>query len=87
MNLADLSRAEKEALYKKKTTELQRRWGNPLDGDWKFVKEITDDVLEKHIRDTQGQIAFEVWWSVLSSIVSIALGMVGLLLFGLKQIF
>lgn len=92
MNFQKLSREQKEALYIEKMTKLQRHWGNPIDDDWGYIKEFTDEQLNAGITDTIGQLRFEMplaWvkrFFVLIGIIFIALGIVGLLLFGIRQI-
>jgi len=87
------SRNEMEALYIKKMTELQTRWGNPLDGTWDFVRQYTDEELQKGIDDTISQLRFEKTWGGLWAVVAIViggfvlLGIIGLLVFGIRQIF
>ena len=93
MKLKKLSRKEKENLYDKKMDELQAIWRNPLDQGRGDFSELTDDQLEKGIKDTIGQIRFERGLRILKKIilipiiVFIILGVVGLLLFGLRQLF
>ena len=93
MNIQKLSRKEKEKLYIEKETELQLHWKNPLSSDWNFIKEWTDSELEKNIKDAISQLKFEKNISIIKTIFSfliiifILLGIFGLLLFGIKQIF
>ena len=93
MNIQRLSRKEKEDLYIQKMTELQRRWQNPVDGDWDFVQEMTDDKLDESIKDTVGQLKFEKVTDGTGVIVSyvikgfVLLGVIGLLFFGVRQLF
>jgi hypothetical protein len=87
-----LSRKDKEALYIEKMTELQRLWGNPIDSNWDF-SDWPDDRLDKALRNTIGQIRFEKNWSGMTTTVTtflsifVILGIIGLLLFGIKQLF
>ena len=87
-----LSRKEKEELYIQKMTELQTRWGNPIDDNWNF-SDWTDHQLDKGLEDTIGQLNFEKGLSFLKKVVLypiyifIALGIIGLLLFGVRQLF
>ena len=87
-----LSREEKEKIYKVKMTELQIRWGNPINNDWNF-SDWTDEQLQKSLDDTIGQLRFEKVLSIFSGIFKfiilgfIILGIMGLLFFGIKQIF
>ena len=53
-----LSRSEKEQLLVRKMTELQTRWGNPLDADWELNK-LTDERLDEVLADTIRQLRFE----------------------------
>lgn len=93
MNLARLPREEREKLYAKKMTELQRRWGNPIDDDWSALAEWPDDALNKGIKDTIGQLRFEKVYDGINKLIHygikgfIFLGIFGLLLFGIKQLF
>jgi len=88
-----LPREEKEALYIRKMTELQTRWQNPIDGDWQFVKDMTDEQLDTSLNDTLGQLRFEKVTGGFGKTVKFAiavfvtLGVLGLLLFGIRQIF
>jgi len=93
MNLARLPREEREKLYAKKMTELQRRWGNPVDEDWEELKDWPDDALNRGLQDTISQLRFEKFWSGFSTVFDwmiksiIFLGIAGLLLFGIRQLF
>ncbi|MDP3764790.1 MAG: hypothetical protein Q8Q95_04200 [bacterium] len=86
-----LDRKEKEQLYIKKMTELQTRWGNPIDDDWN-LSEWTDKELDKGLADTIGQLRFEKSVSFLKKLflypiyIFIVLGIIGLLVFGVKQL-
>lgn len=73
--------------------ELQVRWGNRLDfGDWEFVKKWNDEELDRNLAETIGQLKFEKGLSAAKQIarivviVFVALGVIGLLLFGIKQL-
>lgn len=87
-----LSREEKEILYRSKMTELQTRWGNPLDNDWEFIKTWNDEELGSQLAETSGQLRFEKglsaakWTITIALFVVVALGLIGLLLFGIKQL-
>lgn len=91
MNLKNISRKEKEDLYIKKMTELQIRWKNPIDNDWDF-SDWTDEQLDKGLSDTIGQLRFEKFQSGFGGSISmivrifVAIGIIGLLIFGIKQI-
>lgn len=93
MNIKNLSREEKEKLYIKKETELQLRWGNPIDDDWRFIRGLKDEEIEKDIEDTIGQLKFEKSLSFIKIIlisvilIFVILGIIGLLIFGMKQLF
>ena len=92
MNIKNLSREEKEKLYIEKETELQLRWENPIDNDWRFIQGWKDKELGKNIEATVGQLKFEKSLSfikiVLASVILIfvILGIIGLLIFGMKQL-
>ena len=93
MDIKKLSREEKESLYIKEETKLQIHWGNPIDSDWDFIKEWPDDELEKGINDAVGQLKFERFFSSLWFIIKIffggfvIVGVIGLLVFGIRQLF
>ena len=93
MNINGLSREEKEKLYIEKMGELQIRWGNPTDSSWDFIHAWTDEELEQDIKDTISQLYFEKTLSVIKQIFLFAissiiiLGVLGLILFGVRQIF
>ena len=53
-----LSREEKEKLYIIKMTELQIRFGNPIDNDWDF-SDWTDEQLDRGLENAIGQLKFE----------------------------
>lgn len=88
-----MNRKEKEQLYILKMTELQRIWGNAIDDDWEHVKEFTDIRLDQAIKDTIGQISFEKSSGFIGGIVKfvifgfVGLGIIGLLAFGIRQLF
>jgi len=87
-----LSRKEKEQLYVRKETELQTRWGNPIPNDWE-INNLTDEQLDKLVADTIGQLRFEKVWDGMAAVIKTAvilfvtLGVIGLLLFGVQQLF
>ncbi len=56
--MRNLSREEKEKLYIEKMTELQVRWGNPVDNDYGF-NDWTDEQLGNGLDDIIGQLKFE----------------------------
>lgn len=90
-----LSREEKERLYIRRSNELQRIWKNPIDPNYdehRAVRELSDERLDELLRETVGQIRFE---KVLGAIrlaflgalaIFVGLGVVGLLIFGIKQL-
>lgn len=93
MNFKKISRQEKESLYIKGMTKLQIHWNNPLNSDWDFIKEWSDEELEKWIVSTVGQLKFENSLSIAGWVIKITiftfviLGIVGLLVFGIRQLF
>lgn len=93
MNLKRMPREERERLYAKKMTELQRRWGNPIDDDWSALKDWPDEALNKGIRETMGQLRFEKFYDGTNKTIHYAirgfifLGVLGLLVFGIRQLF
>jgi hypothetical protein len=92
MDIKKLNRKEKEQLYIEKMTKLQRHWKNPIDDDWDF-SDWTDEELNKGLEDTIGQLKFEMFfhrigWFIKAVVLSfITLGVIGLLVFGIKQLF
>ena len=92
MKLDKLSRKEKEELYDNKMNELQAIWGNPLDQGPADFSDWTDEQIEKGLRDTIGQIRFEKGLRILKKIITvpvvifIVLGVMGLLLIGIRQL-
>lgn len=94
MGMQNLTRQEREALYIKRATELQKHWGNPISPeDFDDIGELTDKQLDMLTNDAVGQMKFERWCSRIAGLISfviktfIFLGIAGLLLFGLKQLF
>ncbi|MDO8500110.1 MAG: hypothetical protein Q7S66_05675 [bacterium] len=93
MKLDQLSRKEKEELYDKKMDQLQAIWGNPPDQGSADFSDWTDEQLEKGLRDTIGQIRFEKGLKLLKKLILfpiyafVVLGIFGLLLFGIRQLF
>ena len=74
-------------------TELQIRWGNPIgDTDWDCIKEWDDAELDKSIAETIGQLRFEkalpvAKWIIIGPVILfVILGIIGLLLFGIRQL-
>lgn len=90
--IKDLTREEKEKLYIKKMTELQIKWGNPVDDEWDF-SDWTEEQLNKGLEDTIGQLRFEKGFAFLKKLfmyslyIFVCLGVLGLLVFGIKQLF
>ncbi len=88
-----MDREGKEKQYIVKMTELQLRWRNPVDGDWNFIKEWTEQELDSELSGTIGQLRFEktiyfIGQSLKYSLyVFVLLGVLGLLLFGIRQLF
>ena len=88
-----MTRKEKEQLYIQKMTELQTWWGNPVDGDWDFIETWTDEKLDSGLKETIGQLRFEKSGSIIKKVffvglyIFVALGVIGLLLFGIRQLF
>lgn len=88
-----ISREEKNRLYIQRMTELQRAWGNPIDDDWDFVNEATEEQLDKMLADVTGQLRFEKSTGLFGRMVKfgvltfITLGIIGLLVFGIRQLF
>lgn len=92
MNIKKLSRQDKEKMYIEKMTRLQLHWKNPIDDDWD-LSDWTNDELDKGLGDTIGQLRFEMFFKRITNVISlffygfVALGIIGLLLFGIRQIF
>ena len=83
-----LSREEKEQIYRRKMTELQTMWGNPIaKNDFDNLQEIPDARLDELIADVVHSIRFEKAWNFMATAIKfaaftfVALGIVGLLLF------
>jgi hypothetical protein len=61
-------------------------------GYWDFIRKLPDDDLDKNIKDTVGQLRFEKAWdgSVkgigFTVAAFIVLGLIGLLVFGIRQL-
>ncbi len=93
MDITKLSRPEREKVYIEQMTKLQLHWKNPLDGDWNFVTEWTDDQLNKATKDTIGQLKFEMSSHYFGKLIIflvlsfVGLVILGLLVFGIKQLF
>ncbi len=99
--MKNLSRKEKEELFKSKEIELHRLWNNPIPtydnfdfSGWK------DENLETETKKNIGLIRHKKWIRrkgmlkgifimlvFVVAIIVIFLGVVGLLLFGIKQLF
>ncbi len=92
MNVKKLSRKGKEELYKKATANLQHHWGNPVDDILDFSN-LTDNDLEEGIKNSISQLKFEKVISPIEVTIKylvitfVVLGMLGLLVFGIKQLF
>lgn len=92
MDIKNLARKEKEQLYIKEMTKLQLHWKNPIDDNFDF-NDWTDEQLNKGLQDTIGQLRFEMFFAKISWIVKavtflfLGLGVVGLLVFGIRQLF
>lgn len=87
-----MDRESKEKQFIVKMTELQLRWRNPIDGDWNFIKEWADEKLDSELKNTIGQLRFEKTISFIGQSLKyslyafVLLGVVGLLLFGIRQL-
>lgn len=92
MNIKKLPRKEKEELCKKEIIRLQRHWGNPIDSNFD-ISDLTDEQLEKGIKDSVSQLRFEKFLSIFGGIFKffiiafVFFGIIGLLFFGIKQLF
>jgi hypothetical protein len=85
---ARLSRQGKEALFRRKATELETRWGNPIPNDWGFIEQWSDDELDDALANAIKQLRFEKDWPIfVTLVVFVTLGVIGLLVFGIKQLF
>lgn len=89
-----LSRKEKEKLYNRKMIELQRMWENPVDPNWEFdFEDATDQQVDKLLADVVGQLRYEKSTRFMANSITfvvkafVFLGIVGLLLFGIRQLF
>jgi hypothetical protein len=89
--MPNMTRSEKETFFLKKANELQRVWRNPVEPN-PDLSGVSDERLDKLIKDTVGQIRFEkvlgaVW--VLAKVaifIFVTLGVIGLLISGIKQL-
>lgn len=92
-----LSRKEKETRYIEKSMELQRVWGNPIGRHDEAIcqhnaAQMTDEELDKEIANSVSQIQFEKGMAVAKTVIKttvgifVALGVSGLLVFGVKQL-
>jgi hypothetical protein len=93
-----LSRKEKETRYIEKSSELQRIWRNPVSINdeaiyQQHVEKLSDAELDRDIEERVGQIQFEKGIAAVKTVVKTAigifviLGVAGLLLFGIRQLF
>lgn len=94
MSWRSLTRSGKEKLYVEKSIELQKIWGNPMDQDWDFdFKDATDEQVNKMLEDIIGQIRYEKTTGFINKVINygiiafVLLGVIGLLLFGIRQLF
>ena len=93
--MAQLSRKAKEQLLIRKGTELQFIWKKPAptDAELDFAKELTDEQLDEAIKTVVGQLRFEKtrlffgWMFYIGVVAFVVLGIIGLLVFGIKQLF
>lgn len=68
--MINLSRKEKENLYKSKMTKLQRRWKDPVcDSDFDHILQWTDEQLDEGLKDTIGQLRFEIATSLIGKVI------------------
>lgn len=90
-----LSRVDKEARCRSKMVELDARWGNPPESDWEFLKKLSDTELDTALADTignlrsaKGWIGWRIvkWTAVALLFLFVGLGLLGLLLFGIRQL-
>lgn len=94
MNLKGMTRKEKEQLYKDKQTELQRLWENPrpTEADFDF-SDWKDEDFQELIDNTVRAIRREKRTYYIAMVVTlglyafVGLGVFGLLVFGIKQLF
>ena len=96
--MAQLSRKAKELLLIEKGAELQFIWKKPAhiipsDYEESLAKELTDEQLDEAIKTIVGQLRFEktlrvFGWIFKTIVVAfVVLGIIGLLVFGIKQLF
>lgn len=77
--MVNRDRSRQEARYIAKMTKLQTKWKNPIDGDWSFVRDWSDEELEKQIRNTITQLRFERSWSAIITVIGAAVGIIVML--------
>jgi hypothetical protein len=89
--MQNMTRSERETFFLEKANELQRIWKNPVEPN-SDLSEVSDERLDELIKDTVGQIRFEkvlgaVWMLTKAAIfIFVALGAIGLLISGIKQL-
>src|ERR1039458_5480169 len=87
------SRKEKEDRLIAVHREVQLRWGRMTRVDeWEFIRERSDEELDKELDEWAGVLQFEKWLKAVKGAFKIAvwifvvLGVAGLLAFGIKQL-
>jgi hypothetical protein len=93
MSQEPLSRKEKEDRLIAAHMEIQLRWGRITKAnDWEFVREWDDERIDQGLKECVGQRQLEKGISVVKAVfktflmIFVALGVAGLLLFGIKQL-
>ncbi len=81
MNIKKLSRKQKESLYIKEETKLQKHWGNPIDSNWEYIKDWSNNKLEERINSVIGQLKFEKFFCNLWLIIKIIIGTIIIIFF------
>lgn len=92
MNIKKLSRKEKEGLYNKSYVELHHYWKQSVETATDFSN-LSDENLEEGIKSHVNQLRFERIIALIGStfkyglLLFIVCGIIGLLIFGVKQLF
>jgi t-SNARE complex subunit (syntaxin) len=72
--MSQLTRKEKEARYILSESKLQRHWGNTVeDGELDYIKQMSDEELDRAIKNSKGQLRFEYVYYVITFIAVIVI--------------
>ena len=94
LDIKTSSRKAREKLCIEEGIKLDRHHGHPIDlADWDVFKDMSDQELKYHTKESQRQLRFEKGWDRATTVIGIViylfitLGIIGLLVFGIKQLF